>query len=148
MNSIAAAMFFILAAIAVMHVLWGFGVRWPARNERELVASAIGRAGQRTMPPPYQCFLAAAAIFLAGVSALVVANFLIVPLPDFAITMLGALMFLVFGLRGMAAYAPAWREKFTQEPFATMDRTKFGPLCLPFALGFAALLVRRLGGWP
>jgi hypothetical protein len=145
MRSIAVAIFFVLTAIAVAHLMWAFGSRWPARNERELVAQVIGRTGQRQMPPPFQCALAALAIFLAGVSALVVSNFLIVPLPAPAITMLGFVVAAIFGVRGLAAYHPVWRETFSQEPFATMDRTKFGPLCLLFALGFAVMAFKRLG---
>lgn len=146
MNSIAVAMFFVLAAIAVIHVMWAFGSRWPARSERELVAEVIGRTGQRHMPSPLQCVLAAVAIFFAGVAALIVSNFLIVPLPASAITSLGLALALIFGLRGVAAYHPAWREQFSQQPFAQMDRTKYGPLCLLLAAGFAALVIRRLTG--
>lgn len=145
MRSIAVAMFFVLTAIAVVHLMWAFGSRWPARNERELVAQAIGRAGQRHMPPPWQCALAALAIFLAGVSALVVSDFLLMPLPAQTITLLGFVMAAIFGLRGLVAYHPAWREAFPQEPFATMDREKFGPLCLLLSVCFFALAARRLG---
>ena len=31
--------FIVLAAIAAMHVAWGFGVRWPRRSETELVTT-------------------------------------------------------------------------------------------------------------
>ncbi|HVG50151.1 MAG TPA: DUF3995 domain-containing protein [Xanthobacteraceae bacterium] len=145
MTSIAVAMFFMLTGIAVLHILWALGSRWPARNERELVAQVIGRKGMRQMPPPLQCALAGFAIFLAGVVALIVSGFLIVPLPSMAITLLGFVAAAIFGLRGLAAWHPAWRDAFSQEPFATMDRTKFGPLCLLFAVCFFALSMRRLG---
>jgi hypothetical protein len=42
--------FFVLAAIAAIHALWAFGLRWPARNERDLVAFVIGATGRTQMP--------------------------------------------------------------------------------------------------
>jgi hypothetical protein len=144
MNAIATAMFFLLTVIAVLHVSWAFGSHWPARSERELVALAVGRTGQTRMPGRLACVAAALAIFGAGVAALIVSGFLLVPLPGYVIILLGVLIFLVFAGRGVAAYLPAWRARFSQEPFATMDRTKYGPLCLLFAAGFAALVVRRI----
>ena len=70
-----------LAAIAALHVAWGFGIRWPARSETQLADLVVGRTGKRTMPSPVQCFVAAAMIFAAGVVALLVAETLRTPLP-------------------------------------------------------------------
>jgi hypothetical protein len=86
MTAIATAMFFLLTAIAVVHVLWAFGSHWPARSERELVALVVGRTGQTRMPGPVACVVAASAIFGAGVAALIVSGFLVVPLPGYTIT--------------------------------------------------------------
>jgi hypothetical protein len=42
---LAGVIFFVLAAIAMIHALCAFGLRWPARNERDLLALVIGATG-------------------------------------------------------------------------------------------------------
>jgi len=112
MITIAVIVFMSLTAIAIFHAAWGCGVRWPAQDERDLVALVVGATGRTRMPPPLECWAVAAAIFAAGLVALL----------------------------------PAWRRQFSQEPFATMDRSWYGPLCLLFALAFAMLIVKRIAG--
>jgi hypothetical protein len=62
-------------------------------------------------------------------------------------TAAGALVTAVFAVRGIAAYLPAWRRRFSQQPFAAMDQAWYAPFCFLLALAFAMLLARRLGGW-
>ncbi len=147
MTSLAVMLFIALAAIAAVHVAWGLGVRWPAQDERELVALVVGRTGQTRMPDSMQCFAAAAALFCAGLVALAMADVVRPSAHRFPATTAGAIVTLVFAGRGIAAYLPAWRRRFSQEPFAAMDRSWYAPLCLLFAVAFGLLLAQRLGGW-
>jgi hypothetical protein len=144
MSIIAVTVFLLLTAIAGLHIAWGLGLRWPARDERGLVALVIGATGQTRMPPLAQCLAAAAAIFAAGVVALLLAGVIRVPLPPGFVTLIGALVFFVFAGRGIAAYVPAWRKRFAQEPFARMDRTWYGPLCLLLAIVFFVMTIGRM----
>ena len=50
---------------------------------------------------------------------------------------------LVFLVRGALAYTSFWRRLTPQEPFATLDRTRYGPLCLAIGLGFVVLWLGR-----
>ena len=45
---------------------------------------------------------------------------------------------------GLAAYVLAWRLRFSQQPFATLDRYCYGPLSLLLAAAFALLVFRRV----
>jgi hypothetical protein len=144
MRTIAVMVFLALAAIAMLHAAWGFGVRWPAEDERDLVALVVGRTGRTRMPAPSACWRAAAAIFVAGLVALAVADLVAVPGPPTVVTAAAALVATVFAGRGIAAYLPAWRRRFSQEPFATLDQSWYGPLCLLFALAFALLVMQRV----
>jgi len=146
MTTIAVIVFMSLTAIAIFHAAWGCGVRWPAQNERDLVALVIGATGRTRMPPPLECWAAAAAIFAAGLVALAVSNVVAVPGPPILVTLAGLVVTAVFALRGIAAYLPPWRRRFSQEPFATMDRSWYGPLCLLFALAFVMLMIKRIAG--
>ena len=52
-----------------------------------------------------------------------------------------AVLFLV---RGALGYTARWRAMFTEEPFATLDRKNYSPLCLAIGIGFVILVVLRL----
>ncbi len=141
MTAIAVAAFVILSVIALLHAAWGFGLRWPARDERGLVALVIGATGRSHMPSLVECLRAAGAIFAAGLVALLLAGVIAVPLPPLLVMLAGAAVTLVFTGRGIAAYVPAWRKRFAQQPFARLDRRYYGPLCLLLALAFAWLVL-------
>ena len=144
MTTIAVIVFLTLAAIAAAHVAWGFGVNWPAANRNDLFHLVVGATGRADMPTLPQCLAAAAAIFLAGFSALLVADIVKLPLPASLVTIIGVLVALVFAGRGVAPYTSAWRRRFSRQPFATMDQSWYGPLCLLLAVCFVILLFKRV----
>jgi hypothetical protein len=144
MTLMAVLVFLTLTAIAAAHVAWGFGASFPAGNRNDLFHLVIGATGRAKMPDLFQCLAAAAAIFLSGAAALLVAGLVTLPLPSWSVTTLGVIVTLVFAGRGVAAYTPVWRRRFSKEPFATMDRSWYGPLCLLLAACFAALLIPRV----
>ena len=49
---LATLMFLVLAAIAAIHILWAFGLRWPVESERDLVALVVGTTDRTQMPGP------------------------------------------------------------------------------------------------
>ncbi len=122
----------VLAAIAGLHVLWGFGLWVPIRDEAALARAVIGFSGARRMPGAVPC----------GVVAVVLLTAAWLPWwPDGAERTLGLAAFAgVFLARGVAAYVPSWRRLTPQEPFATLDRRWYGPLCLALGAGLAAVL--------
>ncbi len=144
MSIIAFAIFIVLTAIAGIHVAWGTGVRWPCKTEAELVATVVGYK-KKAMPPSAECYLAALAIFIPGVLALMLAGTIGQSISGWIVVLLGAGAASVFLGRGIAGYVPAWRARFSREPFATLDRHYYSPLCLLLAAGFFILLITRLG---
>jgi hypothetical protein len=146
MSVLAVAAFAMLSAVAVMHVLWGFGLRWPAHDERSLVAMVVGATGRTRMPAPTACFAAAGAIFIAGLVPLALADILRVAAPPVLVTVVGLATAAVFGTRGCAAYSPTWRRRFSQQPFAKLDRNWYGPLCLVLAAIMLLLVLKRVLG--
>lgn len=133
-------MFTLLISIAALHVAWGFGVVWPARNERQLVSWVAGAKGVQNIPPLSQCLLAGIGIGFFGFVALLLSNALPSPLPALWTKAAGILSAFLFAGRGLAGYLPQWRRRFPQEPFATFDRYVFAPLCLLLAAGYATLV--------
>jgi hypothetical protein len=134
----------VLAAIAVLHAAWGLGSHWPCKSEASLVATAGGTQGATRMYPPSACFTVAA--LLAGVSTwpLFAAGLLPAAWPDWLTRLAGAGIAAVFVARGIAGYVPAWRRLHSAEPFATLDRRLYAPLCFALGAGFIVILLRGL----
>lgn len=141
MNMLLAALIFILLlAVAVAHFIWSFGGTWPIRDRDLLARTVVGRPGA-AMPPRIASFLVALLVLAAGTGALALAD----PLAGgLLLDLFGVLVGLIFLARGIAGYTPRWREAFPEEPFATLDRRNYSPLCLFVGAGFLVLVVLRL----
>lgn len=136
---VACALAVALFAIAALHAAWGFGSTWPDADGATLARRVAGFKGVARMPPPPSCFMVAGALFAAGVVALGGGRLIPTPAP-FALTVLALLcLSAIFGFRGVLAYVPRWREMTPEEPFARLDRTLYGPICIALAAGFFAL---------
>ena len=114
-----------------------------ARAKRVLVRTAGGTPGATRMYPPASCFVVAA--LLAGVSVwpLFAVGLLPEAWPRWLTLLAGAGIAAVFLGRGMAGYIPAWRRLQSAEPFATLDRRYYSPLCLALGAGFLIILIRE-----
>jgi hypothetical protein len=138
---LAVVLWIVLAAIAALHAAWGLGSHWPCESEESLVRTAGGTAGATRMYPPAACFTVAA--LLAGVSVwpLFAAGLLTKAWPRWLTLLAGAAIAAVFVARGVAGYVPAWRALQSAEPFATLDRRYYAPLCLLLGAGFLTVLL-------
>ncbi len=136
-------MFTLLFSIGVLHIAWGFGVVWPAKNEKQLVSWVVGAKSIQAMPPFSQCLIAGIGIMLFGLVALLLGNAVRSPLSHKWVDMLGMLTAFAFAGRGLAGYFPGWRRRFPQQPFATFDQFSFAPLCLLLAAGYVTLIILR-----
>lgn len=133
MTFIAALLSAITLALAVLHMLWGIGFWWPIRNEEVLVRAVVGYKGATRMPGPIPCALVAVALIFA-------ANFPWFPPGWLRQSGLWACA-LVFLGRGVLTYMPFWRALTPQKPYATLDRTRYGPLSLFLGAGYLLLAV-------
>lgn len=124
----------VLLVIAFTHAAWGLGIWLPIRDEAALAKAVVGARNVTRMPGPIPCFLVAAAL---AILALLVW----VPLGVIGSVLKWGAMF-VFLFRGLLAFTKQWRKMTPQEPFATLDRRYFGPLCLAIAAGFIIVNIR------
>jgi hypothetical protein len=145
MKILALIAFAVLTAIAVLHAAWGLKIVWPAASERKLIAMAVGQKGRKRMPPPWQCFIVAAAVFLQGVVALIAADWIATPLSRSFVALLTLLCATGFIARGVIGLTAGWRARHPQQPFATLDREYFSPLCLALGAAFVLLTLYSLG---
>ncbi len=130
----------LLWVLAGLHVYWGQGGLWPEEDEAALARTVVGAAGIREMPAASACYGVASLLFFAGLWPLMITGLLHALLPMELLVLFGYALSAVFLARGAAAYHPAFRRIFPEEPFATLDRQRYGPLCLMIGVGFAFLL--------
>ena len=127
----------ILAAIAVVHALWGWGISFPAADRDALALLVIG---QRQVPPPLACFVVAAGVAAMAALPPVALGGVELPRPLVQLAKLGCWAgAAIFAARGVAGYFPAFERIFPLEPFQTMNRVAYSPLCLLLALLFVVV---------
>ncbi|MEO7222788.1 MAG: DUF3995 domain-containing protein [Devosia sp.] len=142
MNMIVASLTFVpLLMVACAHFLWSLGRTWPIRNEVLLAQSVVGTPGITQMPNKLLIFVVSLLILASGIVALALADH---ASGGWWLTVLGALLAIVFIGRGVLGYTEVWRERFPTEPFATLDRRNYSPLCFWIGAGFVILVVMRL----
>ncbi|MEO8757204.1 MAG: DUF3995 domain-containing protein [Devosia sp.] len=142
MNMLVASLTFVpLLMVAVAHLMWALGKTWPIRNETLLAQTVVGRPGITKMPNRGLSLIVSLLILSIGLVALSLADKVS---GGIGLTLIGALFALIFIARGVAAYTPAWRSRFPTEPFATLDRRNYAPLCFWIGVGFVTLVLMRL----
>ena len=142
MNMLVGSLTFVpLLMIAFAHLLWSFGATWPIRNAELLAKTVIGSPGITRMPNRLLIFIVAIAILAAGIIALSLADH---DSGGLWLSTLGVLLGAIFVGRGVLAYTTGWRRRFPTEPFATLDRRNYAPLCFWIGAGFLLLVLMRL----
>lgn len=142
MNMLVGSLTFVpLLMVAVAHLLWSMGRTWPIRNETLLAQTVVGTPGITRMPSRLLSFAVALLLLAAGIVALALGDH---DSGGWWLTLLGILLAIVFFGRGILAYTAGWRARFPTEPFATLDRKNYAPLCFWIGAGFLILTAMRL----
>ena len=141
MAMIAVMVFLVLEVVALVHICWALGMSWPAEKREQLGAMVVGTPIGVAMPPAWLTLLVAIGIsLLGGVSLWGVRWFSLGMLDIMRRPVLLAATF-VFCVRGVATYAPFGILQASAEPFRTLDKRYFAPLCLLLAIGYVAIYV-------
>lgn len=142
MNMVVGSLTFVpLLMVAFAHLLWSLGRTWPIRNETLLAQTVVGAPGITRMPNRLLTFVVSLLILAAGIVALALADH---TSGGWWLTLLGLLLAALFIGRGALSYTRGWRARFPTEPFATLDRKNYAPLCFWIGAGFLILVVMRL----
>jgi len=139
MTGMAHALIIILLTLAALHLYWGFGGKWPGRDEQSLIGMVIGRTKTGRMPSLQSCALVASALlFGAWIIAADRGGYRF----GVSLTLINAayfLMALVFAVRGVVTYAlPGVFAYAKGTPFERLNRLYYSPLCLFIAFGLMA----------
>ncbi len=139
MTPIALLIAAVLFPIALLHAAWAFGVHWPAQNEPMLVKTVVGQPGMTRMPGFALTLAVAFGIAGTGLFALWGAHLVALPLPDWVRSTGLLLLAGLFGLRGLSSYVLIRLGARRVEPFTSLDRRYYAPLCLAIGVGFGGL---------
>lgn len=142
MNMLIGSLTFVpLLMAAVAHFLWSLGRTWPIKNETLLAQTVVGAPGITRMPSRWLALAIAVALLAAGIVALSLAD---KESGGILLTLAGVALAALFIGRGILGYTAGWRARFPTEPFATLDRKNYSPLCLWIGAGFVILVLMRL----
>ena len=126
----------ILVVLAAIHLLWALGYWFPLHDEAALARAVIGTRGVTRMPGAVPTALVTVALLFAAAWPW---------LPPSGLRTAGlAAATAVFLARGAASYLPAWRRRLPEEPFATLARRRYGPICLALGIGYLFLFLGDL----
>jgi hypothetical protein len=119
-----------LAALAVLHTVWGLGSPFPFHTRGQLADAVVGTA---SFPSASSCFGVAALLALASGTVTRV-----IPMPQ-TIRRLGltvlSLIFTLRSLAGLLGRTSLLSPESDSERFQGLDRRYFSPICLCLALG-------------
>lgn len=139
-NLIAAALGIVLIAIALAHLLWSIGIMWPIRDRKLLAQTVIGTPGIERVP-----FHMSFGVFVLTAVACVIAFAVADPTSGgLVLSLLALVAGIVFLARGAVGYTGWWRTRTPTEPFRSLDRKTYSPLCLALGIGFLLLALIRL----
>ena len=130
-----------LFAVSLLHFLWATGSTWPCADEQSLIRTVVGHPDVKQFPSHLLTAVVAVAIGFAGVIALWAGGVVRLPLPGMIQTAGLLLLTGIFLLRGLSSYTPRRIWAAPVEPFATLDRRYFAPLCIVIGCGFLWLLI-------
>jgi len=126
----------VMFLIALIHVYWAFGGRWPGTNEKDLVEKVVGR-GESFPPAAITCFVTL--VFLAmAVIPLLKSGLVDTAIPAHLVDKTSLFFAVIFFLRGIGGYLPIF-EKTSAEIFVYYNRRIYSPLCI--SLGIAELIL-------
>lgn len=140
MTLVSILIFVVLGATSIIHILWGFGMTWPAQDGQGLSDMVVGTKGAAVMPGLLLTLVVAGGIAAAGVFALWGGGVVTLPLPTWMRTASLTVLAAIFLLRGVASYLPFGPLADTVEPFHTLDVQYYAPLILVIGLGYLVLL--------
>ena len=132
---------FILLLIALLHFLWGINIYWPAKDEAALARAVVGAKGITQMPNFWACSFVTVALLIGSVIVLRLGGVLReASLPMWIFQILGAGFAFILLARGIVGFMPFWASITPEEPFRTLNRLYFSPLCLVLGVSVVTLV--------
>lgn len=137
----------LLAGAGLLYLVWASGVTFPFANEQSLARSLIGRRGITRVPSRAAFLYIAVLFFAAATAAFLMGGYSeAVPQSKPFLAPVGLLLALVFLGRGIAGVLPAFERAAPEQPYLSLNRRLYSPLCVLAGLGFLFLTL-ALPNW-
>jgi len=137
----------VLVAAGLLYLLWAAGVTFPFANEQSLARSLIGRRGITRVPSRAAFVYLAVLLFAAALAAFLLGGYSeAVPQSKPFLAPVGLLLAFVFLGRGVVGVLPAFERAAPEEPYLSLNRRIYSPLCVLAGLGFLFLTL-ALPNW-
>lgn len=140
---ISTLLFTALIIVSLLHLAWAFGSHFPCADEATLTRTVVGAKGMVKMPPRLASAFVAIATFFASLWPFVLAGNLLSALPQWLVSLGAIVLTIVFLGRGAAGYSSWFQALSPEQPFSTLDKVYYSPLCLALGVGFLTLTVVR-----
>jgi hypothetical protein len=138
----------VLGVIAAMHFAWGLGSTFPYANAQALARAVVGRRGITRMPSMTASVFVALCLFGAAGWSLLLGQVVALPVSHWLVALGGLALAAVFLLRGVIGVLPAFERALPEQPFLSLNRRIYSPLCVLIGLGFLALTLSMPNwGW-
>lgn len=137
----------VLAAASLFFLLWSVGLTVPFANEQALARSVIGRRGITRIPSRAHFAYLAILMLAAAVVAVMMGGFS-ESVPDSKpwLAPAGLLLAVVFLGRGIAGVLPAVERAAPEQPYLSLNRRIYSPLCALVGASFLFLTL-ALPNW-
>lgn len=93
------------------------------------------------MPPRWASLFVSVCLMGASVWALALRDIGPVDVPNVLSFFGGAALTTIFGLRGIAGILPAFERMSPEQPFLSLNRRFYSPLCIAVGIGFGLLTI-------
>jgi hypothetical protein len=130
---LALLLFLAVFALSLVHFNWSRGSHWPMESEEALARAVVGD-GRRRMPGRLPCLAVSFILCMVAIFPLCALD----PASRLPVRHISVVIAGVFVARGIAGYSPTWRQHFRDEPFATLDKRYYSPLCILLGLAYVA----------
>lgn len=127
-----------LFAIAVLHLYWALGGRWPGHDDGSLVATVVGEPPDKALPSPAACLAVMLALLVATALPLAARGWIQLPGPHWLLSAGVFGLAGVLALRGLGGYLERrLRPVVIGLPYDRLNRWLYSPLCLVLATAVA-----------
>ena len=137
----------VLVAAGLLYLLWATGVTFPFASEQALARALIGRRGITRLPSRAAFLYLAVLLIAAALAAFLLGGYSqAVPQSKPFLAPVGLLLALVFLGRGVAGVLQAFERAAPEQPYLSLNRRIYSPLCFAAGLGFLFLTL-ALQNW-
>lgn len=137
----------VLGVAGLFYLGWAAGLSFPFANEQALARSVIGRRGITRVPSRRAFLYLAVLLFAAALAAHLLGGFgENVPQSKPFLAPVGLLLAATFLVRGVAGVLPAFERGAPEQPFLTLNRRLYSPLCVLSGAAFLYLTL-ALPNW-